>query len=101
MAERKRNPKSKGHTTLSAEGEGFEPPELSLNCFQDSRNRPLCHPSATKHTIPYLASSSIITFFLFIQRRDRNFERSCDYFERVNMCALIRLLPEASDGGDP
>ena len=36
----------KGHTTLPAEGEGFEPPGLSPNCFQDSRNRPLCHPSA-------------------------------------------------------
>lgn len=30
-----------------AEGEGFEPPELSLNGFQDRHLRPLGHPSAT------------------------------------------------------
>ncbi len=30
-----------------AEGEGFEPPKvLSLNGFQDRRDRPLCHPSS-------------------------------------------------------
>ncbi len=29
-----------------AEGEGFEPPELSLSGFQDHRLRPLGHPSA-------------------------------------------------------
>src|SRR5215472_13000022 len=28
-----------------AEGEGFEPPRLSPNCFQDSRYSPLSHPS--------------------------------------------------------
>ena len=28
-----------------AEREGFEPPELSLNGFQDRRLRPLGHPS--------------------------------------------------------
>ena len=28
-----------------AEGEGFEPPDLSVYGFQDRRNRPLCHPS--------------------------------------------------------
>ncbi len=28
-----------------AEGGGFEPPELSLNGFQDRRHRPLGHPS--------------------------------------------------------
>jgi hypothetical protein len=30
---------------MRAEGEGFEPPDLSVNRFQDGRNRPLCHPS--------------------------------------------------------
>lgn len=30
-----------------AEREGFEPPELSLNCFQDSRHKPLGHLSVT------------------------------------------------------
>ena len=30
-----------------AEGEGFEPPELSLNSFQDCRLQPLGHPSVT------------------------------------------------------
>ena len=30
------------------EGEGFEPPRLSPNCFQDSRYRPLSHPSKTQ-----------------------------------------------------
>ncbi len=29
-----------------AEGVGFEPTDLSVNGFQDRRNRPLCHPSA-------------------------------------------------------
>src|SRR5690625_7849334 len=28
-----------------AEGGGFEPPEVSLNGFQDRHNRPLCQPS--------------------------------------------------------
>ncbi len=28
-----------------AEGEGFEPPDLSVNGFQDRRLRPLGHPS--------------------------------------------------------
>ena len=32
---------------VSAEREGFEPPELSLNCFQDSRLKPLGHLSPT------------------------------------------------------
>lgn len=31
-----------------AEGEGFEPPELSLSGFQDRRLRPLGHPSADR-----------------------------------------------------
>ncbi len=31
-----------------AEGEGFEPPELSLSGFQDRRLKPLGHPSATE-----------------------------------------------------
>ncbi len=32
---------------ITAEGEGFEPPEALTNfCgFQDRRNQPLCHPS--------------------------------------------------------
>ncbi len=29
-----------------AVGEGFEPPELSLNGFQDRRLKPLGHPTA-------------------------------------------------------
>ena len=29
-----------------AEGEGFEPPDLSVNGFQDRRLKPLGHPSA-------------------------------------------------------
>src|SRR6187200_2560260 len=33
-------------TLFWAEREGFEPPELSLNCFQDSRLKPLGHLSA-------------------------------------------------------
>ncbi len=28
-----------------AEGEGFEPPDLSINGFQDRRLKPLGHPS--------------------------------------------------------
>ena len=36
---------------IVAEGEGFEPPELSLSGFQDHRLRPLGHPSA-KNEIP-------------------------------------------------
>jgi hypothetical protein len=31
--------------TLLAEGEGFEPPDLSVNGFQDRRLKPLGHPS--------------------------------------------------------
>jgi hypothetical protein len=31
-----------------AEGEGFEPPDLSVNDFQDRRLKPLGHPSDTK-----------------------------------------------------
>jgi hypothetical protein len=31
---------------LVAEGEGFEPPDLSINGFQDRRLKPLGHPSA-------------------------------------------------------
>src|SRR6185312_16240766 len=34
------------HGAIEAEREGFEPPELSLNCFQDSRLKPLGHLSA-------------------------------------------------------
>ncbi len=30
---------------LMAEGEGFEPPDLSINGFQDRRLKPLGHPS--------------------------------------------------------
>ena len=30
---------------LLAEGEGFEPPDLSVNGFQDRRLKPLGHPS--------------------------------------------------------
>src|SRR5579863_650437 len=47
----KETQESKGPHSLFTEGEGFEPPGLSPNCFQDSRNRPLCHPSDM--TIPY------------------------------------------------
>src|SRR5258706_13337638 len=36
---------SRRYCSVGAEGEGFEPPDLSVSCFQDSRNRPLCHPS--------------------------------------------------------
>ncbi len=32
-------------TNRLAEGEGFEPPKLSLNGFQDRRFKPLTHPS--------------------------------------------------------
>ncbi len=32
--------------SLLAEREGFEPPDLSVNCFQDSRLKPLGHLSA-------------------------------------------------------
>ncbi len=36
---------------LLAEGEGFEPPGLFRpSCFQDSRDRPLRHPSADYYT---------------------------------------------------
>ncbi len=31
--------------SIMAEGEGFEPPDLSINGFQDRRLRPLGHPS--------------------------------------------------------
>gem|GEM_PF-6084472 len=31
-----------------AEGEGFEPPDLSVNDFQDRRLKPLGHPSAAR-----------------------------------------------------
>ena len=37
---------SRRYCSVGAEGEGFEPPDLSVSCFQDSRNRPLCHPSS-------------------------------------------------------
>lgn len=30
---------------VKAEREGFEPPDLSVNCFQDSRLKPLGHLS--------------------------------------------------------
>src|SRR5690349_18795455 len=40
-----------------AEGEGFEPPRLSPNCFQDSRYRPLSHPSKTQFRECVLISS--------------------------------------------
>src|SRR4051794_29789861 len=32
--------------SIATEREGFEPPELSLCCFQDSRHRPLGHLSS-------------------------------------------------------
>ena len=35
-----------------AEGEGFEPPDLSVNGFQDRRLRPLGHPSTTNASSP-------------------------------------------------
>jgi hypothetical protein len=33
------------YNVLLAEGEGFEPPDLSVNGFQDRRLKPLGHPS--------------------------------------------------------
>jgi hypothetical protein len=33
------------YNSLLAEGEGFEPPDLSVNGFQDRRLKPLGHPS--------------------------------------------------------
>jgi hypothetical protein len=33
---------------LVAEGEGFEPPDLSINGFQDRRLKPLGHPSKSR-----------------------------------------------------
>ena len=33
------------YALLLAEGEGFEPPDLSVNGFQDRRLKPLGHPS--------------------------------------------------------
>ncbi len=40
-----------------AEREGFEPPEVALNGFQDRRIRPLCHLSAAAANIAFLALS--------------------------------------------
>src|SRR5205823_12009061 len=37
-----------GTQRLEAEREGFEPPELSLNGFQDRRHKPLGHLSAAE-----------------------------------------------------
>ncbi len=34
-----------------AEGEGFEPPDLSVNGFQDRRLKPLGHPSVFQEVI--------------------------------------------------
>jgi hypothetical protein len=44
-----------------AEREGFEPPELSLNCFQDSRHKPLGHLS-----VVWLAVRSVRLNFPFV-----------------------------------
>ena len=46
-----------GARCVMAEGEGFEPPDLSINGFQDRRLRPLGHPSET-HASPCSASLS-------------------------------------------
>ena len=35
---------------LVAEREGFEPPDLSVNGFQDRRHKPLGHLSVKEHT---------------------------------------------------
>ncbi len=35
-----------------AEGEGFEPPDLSVNGFQDRRLKPLGHPSIRRFIVP-------------------------------------------------
>ena len=51
-----RQPRGKSHPSLQcrnwadwvAEGEGFEPPDLSVNGFQDRRLKPLGHPSERK-----------------------------------------------------
>ncbi len=40
-----------------AEGEGFEPPGLSTNGFQDRRFRPLSHPSSVRE---FCANSPIV-----------------------------------------
>ena len=40
-----------------AEGEGFEPPDLSINGFQDRRLKPLGHPS-TRESSPQRVSLS-------------------------------------------
>ena len=42
-------------SVIVAEGEGFEPPELSLSGFQDHRLRPLGHPSANRTTASFNA----------------------------------------------
>ena len=46
-----------GTTHIMAEGEGFEPPDLSINGFQDRRLRPLGHPSEP-HASPWPTSMS-------------------------------------------
>ncbi len=42
---------------LMAEGEGFEPPDLSINGFQDRRLKPLGHPSADESSLASQALS--------------------------------------------
>jgi hypothetical protein len=48
-----------------AEGEGFEPPDLSVAHFQDECIKPLCHPStgsiSNGHTSRRLPLSSLIS----------------------------------------
>ena len=42
-----------------AERVGFEPTDLSVNGFQDRRNRPLCHLSAAEDTGLYGAADDV------------------------------------------
>src|SRR5436190_24259033 len=43
--------------THEAEGEGFEPPDLSVNGFQNRRIRPLCQPSGARDCITVIVFS--------------------------------------------
>ncbi len=51
--------------SLLAEGEGFEPPDLSVNGFQDRRLKPLGHPSTNESSLASQALSRSSCTFSF------------------------------------
>jgi hypothetical protein len=67
-----------------AEREGFEPPDLSVNCFQDSRLKPLGHLSALCASVRYERTGA-----------DGLFATCCPSANRNGNCTVLQALFES------